>query len=81
METKYIVDWTSHNGDTGAWNFKQAKQFDNLSDAKKEYHNTLGTYIGYGKLDYVCVVLWDNYGNMIMSEYWDVRPQPTPPEE
>ena len=80
METKYYVDWTSHNSETKAWNFKQTKMFDNLSDAKKEFFAVLGQYIEYGKLDFFTAVLYDSYGRMIDSECWDIRvaPEPTP---
>lgn len=80
METKYFVDWCSHNGETAAWNFKQTKMFDDISSAKKEFHNVLATYIEYGKLDFVTAVLYDSYGRMIMSECWDVRVAPEPNE-
>lgn len=81
MEVKYFVDWVSHNGDSDAWNFKQTKKFDDIDTAKKEFHNVLGTYIEYGKLDFVTAVLYDSYGRMIMSECWDVRPAPEPGPE
>lgn len=80
MGTKYIVDWTSHNGKTDAWNYKQAKQFDDLNTAKKEFHNILSTYIQYGDLDHVCAIIWDSYGNKIVSEYWS-KPAPEPEPE
>lgn len=80
MEKKYYVDWTSHNSETGAWNYKQTKQFDDLSAAKKEFFNALGTYIAYGKLDFFMAILYDSYGNKIDSEFWDVRVEPEPTE-
>lgn len=70
METLYLVEICQHNGVKDAWNYKQTKTFTDLSLAKKEFHNQLGTYIGYGELDHVAVILWDSYGNKIMSEYW-----------
>ena len=76
-ETMYYVDFTTHNAESGAWNFKQTKQYADLSTARKEYHNALSTYIEYGKLDFVCVVLWDMYGNMIDSEYWQKAEEPS----
>ena len=82
METMYYVDFTTHNGKSGGWNFKQTKQFSDLSTARKEFHNVLSTYIQYGDLDFVCAVLWDMYGNMKDSEYWQkpVEPEPEPNE-
>lgn len=80
METKYFVDWCSHNKESDAWNYKQTKMFDSIDTAKKEFHNILATYIEYGKLDFVTAVLYDCYGRMVMSECWDVRVAPEPPE-
>ena len=79
METMYFVDWVSHNSDSKSWNYKQTKMFADLSAAKKEFHNVLGTYIAYGKLDFLTAVLYDSYGRMIMSECWDIRVAPEPP--
>ena len=79
METFYIVDFATHNSETDAYNFKQAKKFTDLASAKKEFHGILNTYIQYGKLDYVCVIIWDCYGNKIMSEYWQA-PEEEPEE-
>lgn len=76
METKYFVDFCTHNGDTGAWNFKQTEKYDDLASALKAYHGKLNTYIQYGKLDFVMVILYDSFGNKHMSEYWDVRVAP-----
>lgn len=76
MDTMYYVDFTTHNAKTSAWNYKQTKQFADLSAAKKEYHAALSTYILYGDLDFVCVVLWDMYGNMVDSEYWQKPSEP-----
>lgn len=78
METKYFVDWISHNSEADAWNYKQTKIFSDLSSAKKEFFNALGTYIAYGKLDFFTAVLYDNFGRMIDSECWDVRVAPEP---
>ena len=81
METKYFVDFCTHNGETDGWNFKQTEKFDDLDSAKKAYHGKLNTYIQYGKLDFVMVILYDSYGNKKMSEYWDIRVAPEPEPE
>lgn len=82
METMYYVDFTTHNGKTSGWNYKQTKQFASLDAAKKEFHNILSTYIEYGDLDLVTAVLWDSYGNMRMTEFWQKeQPAPEPNEE
>lgn len=79
---RYLVEICQHNGDTDKWNYKQTLFFESLDEAKKAYHNQLGTYIGYGALDHVSVILWDSYGNKLMSEYWHkVTPEPEPNTE
>lgn len=76
-EKRYFVDWVSYNAEKKAWNYKQAKMFTNLDDAKKEFHNTLATYIGYGSLTHVAVMLYDECFNIIDRETWDGVLAPT----
>lgn len=53
-------------------------QADFNAQRPKDYHGKLNTYIQYGKLDYVMVILYDSYGNRIMSEYWQKPVEPEP---
>lgn len=78
MDTIYFVDFATHNYETDGWNFKQTKKFASLSEAKKEFHTILSTYIEYGKLDHVVAIIWDCYGNVVEREYWhkDITPEP-----
>ena len=71
MERQFFVEFNTHNKKTDAWNYKQTKKFEDYDSAKKEYHNLLSTYIQYGDLDHVCVILFDSFGNMLNHEYWD----------
>ena len=68
---KFFVEFNTHNKDKDTWNYKQTKMFDDYDSAKKEYHSQLSTYIQYGTLDHVSVVLFDSFGNMLNTEYWD----------
>lgn len=79
LETLYLVEICQHNEVKNSWNYKQTKTFTDLELAKKEFHNQLATFIAYGDLDHVGVILWDMYGNKIMSEYWH-KAQPIPEE-
>lgn len=82
MNTIYLVEICQHNAETGFWNYKQTKVFENLEDAKKEFHSILGTFICYGNLDHVAAIIWDCYGNKITSEYWHkAEPAPEPEPE
>lgn len=78
---KYFVDWCSHNEETGAWNYKQATMFDNFAAAKKKYHETISTYMMYGKLDYLMVILYDSEGRKYMTERWKKEAEPVPPND
>lgn len=70
MPNKYYVVRILHNGETGAEDLQKPAAFDDLESAKKEFHNMLATYIKYGKLDKVTVVLFDRDAHTIMAETW-----------
>ena len=75
---KFFVEFNTHNEESDAWNYKQTKMFVDYDSARKEFYNVLATYIQYGKLDHVCAVLFDSYGNMLDHSYWDAPVEPTP---
>lgn len=79
---KYFVNYVLHNAETDGYAYQKPTAFDDLDSAKKEFHNALSTYINYGKLDRVSVMLFDDYNNIYMKEYWEkpVPPEPVPPE-
>lgn len=67
----YFVWCKTHNYETNGWGlFTDPKRFDNLDLARKEYHDKLKTYIGYGKLDMVSVCITDAFNNVIANETW-----------
>jgi len=68
---EYFVERLLHNGEKDAWDYKATKKFDDIDSAKKEFHNVLSTYINYGTLDFVSVILVDKYMNVIDKEYWE----------
>lgn len=70
MDTKYYVMRTLHNSETGAEDYQKPDSFSNLNDAKKKFHEYLQTFIGYGKLDRVAVVILDSALNIIQHEMW-----------
>lgn len=83
MTNKFYVERRLHNGETDATDYAKPIQKDTLDEAKKEAHNILATYINYGKLDCVAVMVYDNVNNVLMSEVWQkpVEPQPEPTPE
>ena len=76
----YYVERRLHNGETQATDYAKPVAKATLSEAKKEFHNVLATYIGYGKLDKVSVLLYDDDNNIYASEVWN-SPVETPESE
>ena len=70
MKTMYFVSWYIHNKTTGEWNATIIDKYDDLSVAKKSYHEQLAMYINGEDFDSVAVILTDSYGNNLMSEWW-----------
>lgn len=70
MEIRYFVDYKLHNSENGGWAYKTTKNTTDLSEAKKDYHTQLSTYINSTAFDFVQVTLSDMYGNSILREYW-----------
>ena len=77
---KFFVEFNTHNEASDAWNYKQTKIFDDYDTAYKEFCNILATYIQYGQLDHVGVILFDSYSNKLDGRYWD-KPEPQPEPE
>lgn len=83
MKTMYFVSWYIHNKKTNEWNATIVDKYDDLSAAKKSYHEQLAMYINGDDFDNVAVLLTDSYGNRINGEWWSnyVSPEPEPNEE
>lgn len=83
IHKKYTLVTILHNGEKDTESVL-TKTFSDLTDAKKELHGNMNTYIRYGQLDYVtCVVLNANGGTEI-SDHWEepyVAPEPEPTPE
>lgn len=78
MKTMYFVSWYIHNKASNEWNATIVDKYDDLSAAKKSYHEQLAMYINGEDFDSVAVLLTDSYGNRIMGEYWtNYAPEPT----
>ena len=80
MKTMYFVSWYIHNKKTNEWNATIVDQYEDLSAAKKSYHEQLAMYINGEDFDSVTVLLTDSCNNKIMGEWWTnyVAPEPTP---
>ena len=82
METMYFVSWYIHNKTENAWNATIVDKYNDLSAAKKSYHEQLAMYINGDDFDNVSVLLTDSYGNKLMGEWWTnyIPPEPPTPE-
>ena len=80
METMYFVSWYIHNKTGDAWNATIVDKYNDLSAAKKSYHEQLAMYINGEDFDSVVVLLTDSYGNKLMGEWWTNYVAPEPPE-
>ena len=78
MERKFYVEWNSHNAKTGSTNYKQTKEFATYDSALKEFCNVLATYIEYGDLDHIGVILFDSFCNVLDHRSWDKAEEPAP---
>ena len=78
MKTMYFVSWYIQNKKTNEWNATIVYQYEDLSAAKKSYHEQLAMYINGEDFDSVTVLLTDSCNNKIMGEWWtnDVAPEP-----
>lgn len=81
METRFYVFRELHNGETGGIDYQKPDSFTDKDMAEKKYHEYLSTYIGYGKLDRVSVVLLDSFMNPLMSRVWVKEVPPVIEEE
>lgn len=82
LGTIYLVHWCIHNKTENVWNATIVDQYNDISAAKKAYHQQLSMYINDENFDSVAVMLTDSYGNKIMSEWWAPEtPTPEPNAE
>ena len=70
MKTMYFVSWYIHNKTEDEWNASIVDKFDDLSAAKKKYHEQLAMYINDDDFDSVTVILNDSLGNVLAKEWW-----------
>jgi hypothetical protein len=82
METKYFVAEAFRYAESKKWEYKISGVYDTLEDAKQEYHSRGGAIIKDTN-DHAMVIIYDSYGNKIMSDYVNtyVAPEPEPEAE
>ena len=83
METKYFVaEAYRYANESHGWEYKISGAYDTLKDAKQAYHSRGGAIIKDTN-DHAMVIIYDSYGNKIMSDYVNtyVEPEPEPEAE
>lgn len=80
METKYFVARAYRYASSHNWEYQLVGAYDTLSAAKQAYHATMGAIIKSTN-DFAMAILYDSYGNKIMSDYDSTYVAPEPNEE
>lgn len=76
METKYFVVRAYRYAAEGhSWEYNLVGMYGDLSTAKQAYHDNMGRIIKPTN-DFAMVILFDSYGNKIMSDYDDTYVAP-----
>ena len=80
METKFFVAEAYRYKESGNWEWKLSGERDNLTDAKQFYHDRCSAIMKTSN-DFAMVILYDNFGNKILSDFTDRTTQPETTEE
>lgn len=77
METKYFVCRAFRYKESGNWEYKMVGAYDDLSTAKQAYYSNMGSIIKPTN-DFASVILYDSFGNKILSDFDDTHEEPAP---
>jgi hypothetical protein len=81
METKFFVDYTVHNMNTGAWAHSSSGSYDDIISAQRKWGSEIDRLFGSADFDFVSVVVTNNYGDALNSLSKDIRVAPEPEPE
>lgn len=79
METKYFVARAYRYKESGSWEYKLMGMYNSLTDAKQAYHSNMSAIIKPSN-DFAMCILFDSYGNQLMSDFEDTHVEPEPNE-
>ena len=77
METKFFVMEAYRYKESGKWEYNLKGMEDTLEAAKQIYYSRMGAIIKSTN-DFAMVILYDNFGNKILSDFVDTSTQPEP---
>ena len=82
METKYFVARAFRYAESGNWEYKMVGMYETLSEAKQAYYSNMGSIIKASN-DFAMVILYDIFGNKILSDFDQrtIEPEPVESEE
>ena len=80
METKYFVAEAYRYAESKKWEYKISGVYDTLEDAKQAYNSRGGAIIKKTN-DHAMGIIYDSYGNKIMSDYVISYVEPEPEAE
>ena len=80
METKYFVARAYRYAESGNWEYNLVGMYADLTAAKQAYHDALAK-INKPSNDFDMAILYDSYGNKIMSDFDNKYVAPEPNEE
>ena len=80
METKYFVARAFRYKESSNWEYSLVGMYADLSAAKQAFHSRMGNIIKTTN-DFAMAILYDSYGNKIMSDYDSTYVAPEPESE
>ena len=80
METKYFLTEAYRYKASGNWEYKAVGIYNPRYDAKNAFHSRKAA-ITKASNDFAMVLLFDMYGNKVMSDYDNTYEAPEPNEE
>lgn len=78
METKFFVDYTVHNMNSGAWAHSSSGSYDDIISAQRKWGSEIDRLFGSADFDFVSVVVVNNYGDTLNNLSKDTRVAPEP---
>ena len=75
METKYFVAEAYRYAESGSWEYSLKGMYSTLAEAKQAFHARMAAIIKPSN-DHAMVIVYDCYGNKIMSDYDHTEAEP-----
>lgn len=79
MEQKFFVCRAYRYKESGNWEYSLVGMYADLSAAKQAYHDNMGRIIKNTN-DFAMCILFDCFGNKVMSDFDDTHIEPEPAE-